>query len=232
MDASMLSALMLSSMSGSSNSFGGGVEDVLTSILLYLLMNSGGEVSSASSASSYSSGTSIPQSTADSIYRPYGAASSASSQGATASAASSYLPGTAYSIDQGNVPAAYQQIVQSALTRLGDPYSQSKAGQEDYTDCSYLSRWCYREIGVEIPRTAAAQAKYCVDNGLTVNKEDLRPGDLIFFSLYDNDRYMDITHVGIYAGNGMMVDASSSNGQVVYRPVFGGQVLYGRPNAS
>lgn len=144
------------------------------------------------------------------------------------------------SVDEGALPiykrgphikAKYEDIVHSAMTRLGDPYSQAKAGQGDYTDCSYLTRWCYREVGLELPRTAAAQAKYCVDNGITVSKDELRPGDLVFFSLKENDRFMNISHVGIYAGNGMMVDASSSNGEVVYRQMFdNGQVLYGRPS--
>lgn len=143
-------------------------------------------------------------------------------------------------VDEGSLPIyqrgphikeKYNDIVKTAMTRLGDPYSQAKAGQGDYTDCSYLTRWCYREVGLELPRTAAAQAEYCVDNGITVSKDELRPGDLVFFSLKENGRFMNISHVGVYAGNGMMVDASSSNGEVVYREMFDdGQVLYGRPN--
>jgi cell wall-associated NlpC family hydrolase len=43
---------------------------------------------------------------------------------------------------------------------------------------------------------------------------------------------MNITHVGVYAGDGMVVDASSSRGKVVYRNLFDSdkQVLYGRPS--
>jgi len=122
------------------------------------------------------------------------------------------------------------EAVKLALFRLGDPYSQPKAGQDDYTDCSYLVQWCYRKLGVSLPRTAAAQAEYCADNGLTISPADLMPGDLVFFSHDTNGRFMNITHVAIYAGNGMIVDASSSKGQVVYRKLFSGQVLYGRPH--
>ena len=91
-----------------------------------------------------------------------------------------------------------------------------------------MTQWCHKQIGVNLPRTAAEQAKYCVDNGLTVSKDELQPGDLIFFSLKENGRYLNVSHVGVYAGNGMMVDASSSRGQVVYREMFDGQVLYAR----
>jgi hypothetical protein len=120
--------------------------------------------------------------------------------------------------------------VNIAMRRLGDPYSQAMAGQDDYTDCSYLTRWVYRQLGVELPRTAAAQGKYIKDNDLTVAKEELQPGDLIFYSLKENGRFMDISHVGIYAGNGKMVDASSGQGEVVYRDMFEqGLLFYGRP---
>lgn len=123
------------------------------------------------------------------------------------------------------------EIVKLSLSRLGDPYSQPKAGQGNYTDCSYLAQWCYAQVGVSIPRTAAAQGKYCVDNGLTISPNDLVPGDLVFWSFENNDRFMNITHVGIYAGDGMVVDASSTRGQVVYRKLYdtANQVLYGRP---
>ncbi len=55
----------------------------------------------------------------------------------------------------------------------------------------------------------------------------------MFWSHKPNDRFMNITHVGIYAGDGKVVDASSSKGQVVYRDLFdsGKQVLYARPYA-
>lgn len=126
------------------------------------------------------------------------------------------------------------EAVKLALSRLGDPYSQPKAGQGDYTDCSYLVQWCYQQLGISLPRTASTQGKYCVGNGLIVSKSDLEPGDLVFWSFEDNDRFMNITHVGIYAGDGMVVDACSTRGQVVYRKLYdsGHQVLYGRPGLS
>ena len=126
-------------------------------------------------------------------------------------------------------------IVEYALSRLGDPYSQAKRGQGNYVDCSYLARWCYQQAGISqfTAGTAAEQARYCVDNSLTIAKSDLQPGDLIFWSFNTNGRFMNITHVGIYAGNGMVIDASSSRGMVVYREIFGAanQVCYGRPHA-
>lgn len=125
------------------------------------------------------------------------------------------------------------EIVKYALSRLGDPYSQAKRGQGSYVDCSYLTRWCYQQVGINtLPGTAAEQARYCVNNNLTIAKSALQPGDLIFWSFNTNGRFMNITHTGIYAGDGMVIDASSSRGMVVYRKIFGSssQVCYVRPH--
>lgn len=124
------------------------------------------------------------------------------------------------------------EIVKLAMTRLGDPYSQERRGQGNYTDCSYLTMWSYKKIGIIIPATASEQGRFCVNNNLTVAKEDLIPGDLVFWSHKPNGRFMNITHVGIYAGNGKVIDAAYSKGQVVYRDLFDSnkQVLYGRPH--
>lgn len=115
------------------------------------------------------------------------------------------------------------KAVQIALSRLGDPYSQELRGQQNYTDCSYLVLWVYRQLGINLPGTAAEQGKYCVSKGLEISSSSLAPGDLVFWSYEPNGRYLNITHVGIYAGDGM----------VVYRNLFDAnkQVLYARPYA-
>ena len=122
-------------------------------------------------------------------------------------------------------------VVKLALSHLGDPYSQILAGQGNYTDCSYLVQSCYKQVGIDLPRTAAEQAQYCVEHNLTVSKDNLEPGDLVFWSFEENGRYMNITHVGIYAGNGKVIDASSTHDAVMYRDLYYAdqQVLYGRP---
>ena len=124
-----------------------------------------------------------------------------------------------------------KMVVELAKSRLGNPYSQAFRGRGSYTDCSYLTMWCYRQLGIMLPGTAAEQARYLVENQLTISKNNLQPGDLVFWSYKPNGRFMNITHVGVYAGDGMVVDASSSRGKVVYRNLFDSekQMLYGRP---
>ena len=79
--------------------------------------------------------------------------------------------------------------------------------------------------------TASAQARYITENNLAVSYDSLAPGDLIFYSFEVNNRYLNISHVAIYAGNGYVVDASFSKKRVVYRPIYSIRsiVLCGRP---
>lgn len=122
------------------------------------------------------------------------------------------------------------EAVNLAATRVGDPYSMELRGIGRYVDCSYLVYWVYHRLGVELPYTAAEQGRYIVNHNLSIAREDLMPGDLIFWSYHPNDRYLNITHVGIYAGDGMIIDASFSHKEVMYRNEFdlNKQVLYGR----
>ena len=57
------------------------------------------------------------------------------------------------------------------------------------------------------------------DGGSSYNQGNLKSGDLIFYSYKDNDRYLDISHVAIYIGNGMVVEARGTAYGVVYREV-------------
>jgi len=129
-------------------------------------------------------------------------------------------------------------IAVNASTRLGHPYSRQKRGQGLYVDCSYLARWCYREAGYTwfTPSTAAEQAKWCDNKSYVVSRNNLKSGDLLFYSFAKNGRYKNVSHVAVYIGRASdgkeyMIDASASNGFVIYRQVFSDTnlVLCGRP---
>jgi len=80
--------------------------------------------------------------------------------------------------------------------------------------------------------TAAAIAQLIVERGTVVDPDNLQPGDLVFWCFDGgNGRFMEIEHVGIYVGDGKVIDASYSKGYVVYRPLYsrGKIVLCGRP---
>ena len=125
--------------------------------------------------------------------------------------------------------------VSLALTKLGTPYSQDFRNVDGYFDCSSFTYWVYSQLGISLhydgSNTAAAQGRYIVENNLAVAYDSLAPGDLVFYSLETNNRYMNISHIGIYAGDGYIVDASSTKKKVVYRPLYNAHriVLCGRP---
>lgn len=127
------------------------------------------------------------------------------------------------------------KAVDLALTKLGTPYSQELRNQEGYFDCSSFTYWVYSQLGIYLQHggsnTAAAQGRYITENNLAISYDSLAPGDLIFYSFEVNNRYLNISHVAIYAGNGYVVDASFSKKKVVYRPIYstGSIVLCGRP---
>lgn len=128
--------------------------------------------------------------------------------------------------------------VDLGLTKLGTPYSQELRNQPGYFDCSSFTYWVYNQLGVSLQydgsNTAASQGRFIVENNLAVSYDSLAPGDLIFYSFKVNNRYMNIGHVAIYAGDGYVVDASFSKKKVVYRPIYSVNniVLCGRPYAS
>ncbi|MGY1632262.1 C40 family peptidase [Geodermatophilus sp. SYSU D01186] len=91
-------------------------------------------------------------------------------------------------------PAA-QSAVNTALAQVGDPYRWGASGPNAF-DCSGLTSFAYRAAGVGLPRTARAQS----GAGVAVSRDNLQPGDLLFF-------YRPVSHVAMYIGNGKMVHA-------------------------
>lgn len=97
------------------------------------------------------------------------------------------------------------QIVAYGEQFLGIPYVWGGNGPRSF-DCSGFTKYVMNHFGYDISRTASAQAT----NGVAVSRSELQPGDLVFFHTFSS--YVYITHVGIYAGNGQFIHASSSKG--------------------
>jgi peptidoglycan DL-endopeptidase CwlO len=95
-----------------------------------------------------------------------------------------------------------------ALTKRGDPYVWGAAGPSEF-DCSGLVVWAYAREGISLPHYTGS----LWNDGMHVSREDLEPGDLVFF-------FPDISHVGIYIGDGLMVDAPSTGQVVQVQSVF------------
>lgn len=79
-------------------------------------------------------------------------------------------------------------------------------------DCSGYTMRVFQQLGIRLPRTAAAQFR----TGTPVNSRNLRAGDLVFFNTMGSVA----SHVGIYLGNGMMANANSFYGKTMIEPLF------------
>jgi peptidoglycan hydrolase CwlO-like protein len=96
-------------------------------------------------------------------------------------------------------------VARYAYQFLGTPYlwggtrPYKKGDPDSGFDCSGLVQYCYKQFGISITRTTYTQVKY---DGKTVDKENLIPGDLVFFGTWD-----DVHHVGMYVGNGCYIHA-------------------------
>jgi cell wall-associated NlpC family hydrolase len=85
-------------------------------------------------------------------------------------------------------------------------------------DCSGLVQLVFRQLGTTLPRTAQLQ----FDATARVAREELQPGDLVFFARTYADPHDWITHVGIYVGGGMQINAPTEGQVVSIQPVFSG----------
>lgn len=123
-----------------------------------------------------------------------------------------------------------QAVADLAMTKIGCRYSQDKRYQEGYYDCSSLVQRLYQEAGITLPATAATQGEYCYKNAMIINKKQLKPGDLIFYSYEENGEFRNISHVAIYVGDGKMVHAANPARGVVLDPLRTKSVVfYARP---
>jgi cell wall-associated NlpC family hydrolase len=99
-------------------------------------------------------------------------------------------------------------VVTTALAQQGTPYVYGGNAPGGF-DCSGLMQWIYKQVGIVLPRTAAAQSTV----GHSVSLNELQPGDLLFF-------YRPVGHVVMYVGNGKIAEASQPGTPVHVRPMY------------
>lgn len=100
-----------------------------------------------------------------------------------------------------------EQIAKTALQYLGVPYVYGGTSPRGF-DCSGLCYYVYQQYGYSLYRGATSMWN---NNGVSVDKADLQPGDLVFFK----DSTSPIGHVGMYIGDGKFVHAASGKGKVI-----------------
>jgi cell wall-associated NlpC family hydrolase len=122
-------------------------------------------------------------------------------------------PGSAPATSTGAAAA-----VRFAEAQVGKPYSYGASGPDAY-DCSGLTMRSWQQGGVGLSHSSQAQWSETTH----ISTADLQPGDILFYG-------SDIHHVGIYVGNGTMVEASHSGVPVRYASIWRGDLVgAGRP---
>jgi len=113
----------------------------------------------------------------------------------------------------GGLTAAAQNdaVVAVAVQYLGVPYRWGGARPRTGFDCSGLVKYVFGQLGVSLPHYAAAQ--YYSPEAVWVPPERLQPGDLVFFTGSDGTRNAP-GHVGIYVGDGYLIDAPHTGSSV------------------
>ena len=91
-------------------------------------------------------------------------------------------------------PAKYTGVIGIAMQYLGVPYVWGGMSPSGF-DCSGLVSYVYAQVGVSLPHHAASQFGY----GVAVSREQLEPGDLVFFD--------GLGHAGMYVGGGQFIHA-------------------------
>ncbi|GAA3602241.1 peptidoglycan-binding protein [Marihabitans asiaticum] len=130
--------------------------------------------------------------------------------GSSSSSSSTSAPRASRSASRTSTSA----LVSTAKSLQGIPYVWGGTSRAGF-DCSGFTSYVYRQHGTSLPRTAEAQRR------AATKVSNPAPGDLVFFGY-------PAYHVGIYAGGGQIVDASSSKRQITHRSIWTSNVSYGR----
>jgi cell wall-associated NlpC family hydrolase len=151
-------------------------------------------------------------------YQQWVAAQKAAAAAAAAAAVSPPSTGGGGFVPPANASAA-QVAIAAAKDQIGVPYAWGTSNPGVSFDCSGLTMYARGQAGVSLPHSAEMHAAVTPD----VSRDQLQPGDLVFF-------YTPISHVGLYIGGGMMIDASHTGpgGEVNERPVGSSFVVGGR----
>ena len=103
-------------------------------------------------------------------------------------------------------------VVDAAMSRMGAPYAWGAAGPDAF-DCSGLVVWAFHQAGLNLPHSSQALAA----GGQPVELDQMQPGDVITL-------FPDASHVGIYVGDGRMINAEFEGVPVIVESLWGAPI--------
>ena len=167
---------------------------------------------------SYSVVKTLSKGTAVTVHSSNNGWSKVSANGVEGYVSTSYLSSTkpstsgssSSSSSNSSTSVSVDKVLDFAHQQLGKPYVWGAQGPNSF-DCSGLIYYVYKNAAnITLPRTSVEQSKF----GTTVSKSNLKAGDLVFFDTNGPNNGA-VSHVGIYAGEGQLIHASSSSKKIV-----------------
>ncbi|MGH3345034.1 MAG: NlpC/P60 family protein [Carbonactinosporaceae bacterium] len=136
-----------------------------------------------------------------------GGGASAGASAGTGGTGASAVSGTPQGSSSGTSSGA-QAAIDYARAQLGKPYEWAADGPDSF-DCSGLTMMAWQQGGVSLPHWSVGQ----YEQSEKVSLGEMRPGDLVFYA-NDPDDYGSIHHVGLYIGDGQMIEAPYTGANV------------------
>ena len=102
-----------------------------------------------------------------------------------------------------------ETLLECARSRLGKPYKHGKFGPDKF-DCVGFTYWCYKQVGVKLKDSTSKQAKDT--RFMEVSYDELAPGDLVYFHTDESNK---VDHAALYLGDGEIIHASYTAGEVI-----------------
>ena len=212
-----VSTSFLSSTNPSTNSSTSNETTSTTTTTMYVTPDAGLNLRKGP-GTSYSVIKTLSKGTAVTVHSSNNGWSNVSANGVEGYVSTSYLSSTkpstsgssSSSSSNSSTSVSVDKVLDFAHQQLGKPYVWGAQGPNSF-DCSGLIYYVYKNAAnITLPRTSVEQSKF----GTTVSKSNLKAGDLVFFDTNGPNNGA-VSHVGIYAGEGQLIHASSSNKKIV-----------------
>ena len=117
-----------------------------------------------------------------------------------------------------------EELLGYARSKLGKTYDHGHLGPNSF-DCVGFTYWCYKQVGVKLKDSTSKQAND--SRFMEVSYSELAPGDLVYFHTDDSDS---VSHAALYLGEGEIIHASSTAGQVIISEMVSSKSDYYKRN--